>query len=127
MGIEPLSRSDENGSPHDNVFQLRSTIAEYRGLPRRSTPSESAVTRHKSNEVQPSSAFHAARPKFIRHREGVEDSNSDDTGHAEDDEAEIADCLPSIPEIIAKHGTERGRADTAGEQVQPTRQYLDGR
>lgn len=56
-----------------------------------------------------------------------EDSDSDDTGDAEDDEAEMADYLLSIPEIIAKHGAERGRADTAGEQAQPTRQYLDRR
>ena len=44
-----------------------------------------------------------------------EDSDSDDTGNAEDNEAEMADYLPSIPEIIAKHGVERSRADTVGE------------
>jgi hypothetical protein len=56
-----------------------------------------------------------------------EESDADDTDDAEDDEADIADYLPSIPEIIAKQGAERGRADTAGEQAQPARAYLDGR
>jgi hypothetical protein len=54
-----------------------------------------------------------------------EDSDSDDTGDAQDDEAGMADYLPSIPEIIAKLEAERGRADTAGKQARPTPMHLD--
>jgi hypothetical protein len=56
-----------------------------------------------------------------------EDSDSDDIDDAEDNDARMADYLPSIPEIIAKLGAGRGRADTAGKQAQPTRMHLNGR
>jgi hypothetical protein len=52
-----------------------------------------------------------------------EESDAGDT----DDEADMADYLPSIPEIIARQEVERGRADTAGEQALRARAYLDRR
>lgn len=56
-----------------------------------------------------------------------EESDADDTDYAEDDEADMADHLPSIPDIIAKQGVDDGRADTTGKQAQSARAYFDGR
>jgi hypothetical protein len=52
-----------------------------------------------------------------------EESIAHDTNH----EADRADYPPFGPEIMAKQGAERGRADSAGEQAQPAWAYLDGR
>lgn len=52
-----------------------------------------------------------------------EESDADNTN----DEADMANYLPSISEIIARQEVERGCADTAGEQALLARAYLDGR
>lgn len=54
------------------------------------------------------------------------DKESDASG-AEDDRADMADYLPSIPEIIAKQDAERGRADTAGKKAKSAWAYINGR
>jgi hypothetical protein len=55
----------------------------------------------------------------------ISSDEESDAGDAEDDEADMADYLLSIPEIIAKQDAERSRAATAGEKAQPAWAYYN--